>query len=138
MRRRSDLETERKFFERLGAKLDEKILNFVSQLERTHAEAVVVIRTRADSRNDAATSDLFERVLHAGFEKAVQMLPWMPLDRREFDAFPILLVGQLPIDFVGWGRFQLRSWWILYRGNANGTCGFFRPNMTDDKISPLH
>jgi hypothetical protein len=130
------MRTESEFVARLAAKFDEMILSFLTRLNGAPAVAALAVNAQVGSQDEPALADLFERVLHAEIQEAIQMLPQMPVDRREFDALPIVRAEEDSSDCVGLYRMQLRSWWILLRANANGKAGFFRPIIGGE--IPLH
>jgi hypothetical protein len=122
---------------RLAAKYDLMTLNCVTRVNYAHAEAVAAIYNLVGSHDRSAISDRFEKVLHAGFQEALQMLPPMPISRGEFDALPVLPEGEDSSGRVGLCRTRLRSWWIIIHANSNGTGVFYRPDILDGP-PPLH
>jgi hypothetical protein len=122
---------------RLAAKFDEMTLSFVSRIREAQIEAALAVNTLIGSQNRVAIADLFEQVLHAGIQEAINELPKWPISRCEFDALPVLPEGDDSTGRVGLCRKQLRSSWIIIHANSNETAGFFRPEMMDGD-PPLH
>jgi hypothetical protein len=118
---RNTRKAESEFAERLAAKYDLMTLDCLVRLQFAGAEATAALLNLADGSHGLdAISDKVEKILHAGFQEAIGMLPPMAISRRDFDALP-LLPDKYDDQVVGLGRKALRSFWIIVHANSNGT-----------------
>jgi hypothetical protein len=120
--------------ERLAAVMERRVLQF--EARANHALAQALAAAYGLALEPAAVA--FEQALHAGLGEAVDILPFYPIDRSEFDALPILDAGdESAVEKVsGLFRWQLRSFHILVLANGRGGGAFFKPLM--DEPLPLN
>jgi hypothetical protein len=120
--------------ERSAATMERRVLQFEARANYALAEAVAA--AYGLPLEPAAVA--FEQALHAGLGEAVDILPFYPIDRSEFDALPILEAGDESAagKVRGLFRWRLRSFHILVLGNGRGGGAFFRPLM--DEPLPLN
>jgi hypothetical protein len=124
------------FAARLAAQYEVLTLKCVARMNHAHAEAVRALYRLAGSQDLDAISDEFEKILHAGIQEALGMLPPIAITRSEFDALPVLPEGDDSSGRQGLCRKQIRAHWVIIDANYQ-TGVLFRPDILDGR-PPLH
>ena len=133
---RNKRKAESEFAERLAVHYESMTVNCVERMNRAYAEAIAAIYKMVGTGGRGAVFQRFEEIFHAGIQEAIQMLPALPISRREFDELPVVEERD---DLGGRRRLcrrQVRACWIIIDAN-HSTAVFYRPEIVDGAV-PLH